>query len=100
MAAVDLSLDLRARPAPQERPRDSNRENTPHDNPEQYCRRSLFFPFVDHITQEKLHAHIHLTKPFLILTPNSETQRLVQNVILKLEKTNMVLVKPTMVKQP
>ena len=33
-----------------------------------------------------------------ILT-NSETQRLVQNVILKLEKTNMVLVKPTMVNQ-
>ena len=31
---------------------------------------------------------------------NSETQRLVQNVILKLEKINMVLVKPTMVKQP
>ena len=31
---------------------------------------------------------------------NSETQRLVQNVILKLEKIKMVLVKPTMVKHP
>ena len=31
---------------------------------------------------------------------NSETQRLVQNVILKLEKIRMVLVKPTMVKHP
>ena len=31
---------------------------------------------------------------------NSETQRLVQNVNLKLEKIKMVLVKPTMVKHP
>ena len=31
---------------------------------------------------------------------NSETQRLVQNVILKLEKINKVLVKPVMVKHP
>ena len=31
---------------------------------------------------------------------NSETQRLVQNVILKLEKINMVLVIPVMVKHP
>ena len=31
---------------------------------------------------------------------NSETQRLVQNIILKLEKINMVLVKPAMVKHP
>ena len=31
---------------------------------------------------------------------NSETQRLVQNVILKLEKINMVFVKPVMVKHP
>ena len=31
---------------------------------------------------------------------NSETQRLVQNVILKLEKIKMVLVKPMMVKHP
>ena len=42
-------------------------ENTPHDNAEEYYRRSLFFPFLDHITQEKLHALIHLTKLFLIL---------------------------------
>ena len=31
---------------------------------------------------------------------NSETQRLVQNVILKLEKIKMVLMKRTMVKHP
>ena len=31
---------------------------------------------------------------------NSETQRLVQNVILKLEKINIVFVKPVMVKHP
>ena len=31
---------------------------------------------------------------------NSEIQRLVQNVILKLEKINMMLVKPVMVKHP
>ena len=31
---------------------------------------------------------------------NSETQRLVQKVILKLEKINMVFVKPVMVKHP
>ena len=31
---------------------------------------------------------------------NSESQRLVQNVILKLEKIKMVVVKPTMVKHP
>ena len=31
---------------------------------------------------------------------NSETQRLVQNVILKLEKIKMVLLKSTMVKHP
>ena len=31
---------------------------------------------------------------------NSETQRLVQNVILKLEKINIVSVKPVMVKHP
>ena len=31
---------------------------------------------------------------------DSETQRLVQNVILKLEKINIVLVKPVMVKHP
>ena len=36
------------------------------------------------------------------MTPsyNSETQRLVQNVILKLEKINMVFVKPVIVKHP
>ena len=32
--------------------------------------------------------------------PNSETQRLVQNVILKLEKINIVFVKLVMVKHP
>ena len=37
---------------------------------------------------------------FLTSLGNSETQRLVLNVILKFEKINMVLVKPTMVKQP
>ena len=31
---------------------------------------------------------------------NSETQRLVQNVILKLDKINMVFIKPVMVKHP
>ena len=31
---------------------------------------------------------------------NSQTQRLVQNVILKLEKINIVSVKPVMVKHP
>ena len=31
---------------------------------------------------------------------NSETQRLVQNVILKLDKINIVFVKPLMVKHP
>ena len=31
---------------------------------------------------------------------NSETQRLVQNVISKLEKINIVSVKPVMVKHP
>ena len=31
---------------------------------------------------------------------NSETQRLVQNVILKLEKISIVFVKPVMVKHP
>ena len=36
----------------------------------------------------------------LPINHNSETQRLVQNVILKLEKIKMVLVKPTMVKHP
>ena len=36
----------------------------------------------------------------ITLIENSETQRLVQNVILKLEKINMVFVKPVMVKHP
>ena len=36
----------------------------------------------------------------LAKTNNSETQRLVQNVILKLETINIVFVKPVMVKHP
>ena len=41
-------------------------------------------------------------KSLSILTSsrNSETQRPVQNVILKLEKINIVFVKPVMVKHP
>ena len=55
-----------------------------------YSRYSFFIPFNE---QQKCHVTNIYTK-----RKNSETQRLVQNVILKLEKIKMVFVKPVMVK--
>ena len=45
-------------------------------------------------------SHYEMVNEEFIDYYNSETQRLVQNVILKLKKINMVFVKPVMVKHP
>lgn len=51
--AVDLGSDLGTEPSvPRTASRQRHRENTPHDSPEEYYRRTLFVPFLDHITQE------------------------------------------------
>ena len=50
---VDLGSDLGTEPSvPRTASRQRHRENTPHDSPEEYYRRTLFVPFLDHITQE------------------------------------------------
>jgi len=51
--AVELSSDLGTEPSvPRTASRQQHRANAPHDTPEEYYRRNLFVPFLDHITQE------------------------------------------------
>ena len=51
--AVELSSDLATEPSiPRTASRQQHRANSPHDTPEEYYRRNLFVPFLDHITQE------------------------------------------------
>lgn len=51
--AVELSSDLDTEPSvPRTVSRQQHRANAPHDTPEEYYRRNLFVPFLDHITQE------------------------------------------------
>ena len=37
--------------------RQSHRSNTPHDGPEEYYRRTVFLPFLDHLTTEMNHRY-------------------------------------------
>ena len=51
--AVEISSDLGTEPsAPRTASRQQHRANAPNDTPEEYYRRGLFVPFLDHITQE------------------------------------------------
>ena len=53
--AVGLSSDLQVSTepkVPRTASRQQHRANAPHDTPEEYYRRNLFVPFLDHITQE------------------------------------------------
>ena len=51
--AVELSSDLGTKPSiPRTASRQQHLANAPHDTPEEYYRRNLFVPFLDHITQE------------------------------------------------
>ena len=51
--AVEISSELGTEPsAPRTASRQQHRENTRHDTAEEYYRRNLFIPFLDHITQE------------------------------------------------
>ena len=51
--SVALGSDLGTEPSvPRTASRQQHKENTPHDSPEEYYRRTLFVPFLDHITEE------------------------------------------------
>ena len=50
---VEISSGLGTKPsAPRTASRQQHRANAPHDTAEEYYRRNLFIPFLDHITQE------------------------------------------------
>ncbi|CAH3163777.1 unnamed protein product [Pocillopora meandrina] len=51
--AVEISSELGTEPsAPRTASRQQHRANAPHDTAEEYYRRNLYIPFLDHITQE------------------------------------------------
>jgi len=51
--AVALASGLGTEPSvPRTASRQRHRENTPNDSPEEYYCRTLFVPFLDHITEE------------------------------------------------
>ena len=51
--AVEIGSELGTEPrAPRTASRQQHRANARHDTAEEYYRRNLFIPFLDHITQE------------------------------------------------
>ena len=59
--AVALASDLGTEPIIQRTTlRQLHRENTPHDSPEEYYHRTLFIPFLDHITEEMSSRYIYI----------------------------------------